>query len=86
DGLLARSTEGLIVLPGAAGTVQEIFQAATPNYYTTATPAPIVLVNRDHWTRQLPAWPLLRALGSGRAMADRIHLVDTVEEAAAVFT
>lgn len=84
DGLLARSTEGVIVLPGAAGTVQEIFQTATPNYYTNATPAPIVLVDRDHWTRRLPAWPLLRALGAGRAMADRIHLVDSVEEAAAV--
>jgi hypothetical protein len=30
----------------------------------------------------LPAWPLLHALARGRPMADHIHLVDTVEEAA----
>ena len=33
DGLLARSTEGIVVLPGAAGTAQEVFQAVTPLYY-----------------------------------------------------
>ena len=33
DGLLARSNAGVVFLPGAAGTVQEIFDNATPNYY-----------------------------------------------------
>ncbi|MFG2600045.1 LOG family protein [Streptomyces sp. NPDC048462] len=83
DGLLARSTAGVIFLPGAAGTVQEIFDSATPNYYgSRGEPAPMVLVGRDHWTRELPAWPLLRALAADRPMAARIALVDTVEEAA----
>ena len=36
DGLLARCTAGLVVLEGAAGTVQEIFQAATRLYYAPA--------------------------------------------------
>lgn len=82
DGLLARSTAGVIFLPGAAGTVQEIFDSATPNYYgSRGEPAPMVLVGRDHWTRELPAWPLLRALAADRPMAARIALVDTVEEA-----
>ncbi|BAU86393.1 rossmann fold nucleotide-binding protein [Streptomyces laurentii] len=31
DGLPARSTAGVVFLPGAAGTVQEIFDDATPN-------------------------------------------------------
>lgn len=84
DGLLARCTAGVVFLPGAAGTVQEIFDAATPNYYgSRGEPAPMVLVDREHWTTDLPAWPLLRALAEGRAMQDRIALVDTVDEAPA---
>ncbi|MFK0102417.1 LOG family protein [Streptomyces sp. NPDC091040] len=82
DGLLARSNAGVIFLPGAAGTVQEIFDSVTPNYYESrGEPVPMVLVGRDHWTRELPAWPLLRTLASGRTMESRIALVDTVEEA-----
>jgi len=86
DGLLARSTAGLVVLEGAAGTVQEIFQAATPLYYSRAgaTLPVVVLVGARHWTRVVPVWPALTALASGRAMAEHLHLVDSVEEAAEV--
>ncbi|MEV6688934.1 LOG family protein [Streptomyces sp. NPDC051130] len=81
DGLLARSNAGVVFLPGAAGTVQEIFDNATPNYYASrGEPTPMVLVDRRHWTEQLPAWPLLRALARGRAMESRIALVDSVAE------
>ncbi|WP_369376008.1 LOG family protein [Streptomyces sp. cg36] len=84
DGLLARSTAGVIFLPGAAGTVQEVFDNATPNYYESrGEPTPMVLVDRAHWTERLPVWPLLRALAEGRPMAGRIALVDSVDEAAA---
>ncbi|WP_175409355.1 LOG family protein [Streptomyces sp. TRM64462] len=83
DGLLARCTAGVVYLPGAAGTVQEIFDNATPNYYESrGEPTPMVLVNRTHWTEHLPAWPLLRALAESRSMEHRIALVDTVDEAA----
>ncbi|MGW0333321.1 LOG family protein [Streptomyces sp. NPDC003011] len=83
DGLLARCTAGVVFLPGAAGTVQEIFDNATPNYYESrGEPTPMVLVNRAHWTEKLPAWPLLRALARERSMEDRIALVDRIEEAA----
>ncbi|HEX6445811.1 MAG TPA: LOG family protein [Streptosporangiales bacterium] len=85
DGLLARSTAGVVVLPGAAGTVQEIFQAATPAYYARdGHAAPIVLVGREYWTETLPAWPLLRVLARDRDMAGRIHLVDHVDEVPSV--
>ncbi|MEV5611671.1 LOG family protein [Streptomyces sp. NPDC052225] len=84
DGLLARSDAGVIFLPGAAGTVQEIFDNATPNYYESrGEPTPMVLVDRAHWTERLPTWPLLESLARGRAMESRIALVDTVEEAPA---
>jgi len=83
EGLLARSTAGLVVLEGAAGTVQEIFQAATPLYYSRAGAAlpVVVLVGRQHWTELVPVWPALSALASGRAMADHLHLVDSVDAA-----
>ncbi|MEV5282044.1 Rossmann fold nucleotide-binding protein [Streptomyces sp. NPDC051994] len=82
DGLLARSTAGVVFLPGAAGTVQEIFDNATPNYYESrGGPTPMVLVDRAHWTERLPTWPLLQALARDRPMAARIALVDSVSEA-----
>lgn len=82
DGLLARSNAGVVFLPGAAGTVQEIFDNATPNYYESrGEPTPMVLVDRTHWTEHLPAWPLLKALAKERPMESRIALVDAVEEA-----
>jgi predicted Rossmann-fold nucleotide-binding protein len=82
DGLLARCTAGVVFLPGAAGTVQEIFDNATPNYYESrGEPTPMVLVDRAHWTEHLPAWPLLQALARRRPMAARVALVDRIEEA-----
>ena len=82
DGLLARSNAGVVFLPGAAGTVQEIFDNATPNYYESrGEPTPMVLVNRAHWTERLPTWPLLQALARDRSMESRIALVDRIDEA-----
>lgn len=82
DVLLARATGGVVVLPGAAGTVQEIFQAATRNYYAAGVlPPPLVLVGNDYWRTTLPAWPLLQRLAAGRPMADRIAVCDTTEDA-----
>lgn len=85
DGLLARCTDGVVYLPGAAGTVQEVFQAVTGHYYASSPTAPLVFVGRSAWTDELPLWPLLSALASGRPMAGTVHLVDSVEEAAEVF-
>jgi predicted Rossmann-fold nucleotide-binding protein len=86
DVLLQRCRAGLVYLPGAAGTVQEIFQAGTEGYYAAdpAGVAPLVLVGVEHWTERLPAWPLLQRLGRDRPMGRHLHLVDDVEEAAAV--
>lgn len=85
--LLQVCDAGIVFLPGAGGTVQEVFQDACENYYATESAvAPMVLVGRRYWTEQLPAWPLLSALARGRPMEPHVHLVDTVEEAAALFT
>lgn len=83
DGLLARCTDGVVYLPGAAGTVQEVFQAVTGHYYASSPRAPLVLVGRSAWADQLPVWPLLMALAGGRPMAETVHLVDDIDEALA---
>jgi predicted Rossmann-fold nucleotide-binding protein len=83
--LLRRCNGGIAFLPGAAGTVQELFQDACENYYAEPpTVAPMVLVGNRHWTVDVPAWPLLSALAAGRAMAPTTVLVDGVDEAADV--
>ena len=83
--LLELCNGGIIFLPGAAGTVQEIFQDACENYYSAREAVtPMVLVGRRHWEHEYPAWPMLSRLAAGRPMADRVFLVDTVEEAVAV--
>lgn len=85
--LLQVCDAGIVFLPGAAGTVQEVFQDACENYYADpASVAPMVLVGRHHWTETLPVWPLLRALAEGRRMAPHVHLVDDITEAALVLS
>ncbi|WP_329373843.1 LOG family protein [Streptomyces sp. NBC_00669] len=81
DGLLSRCSAGAVFLPGAAGTVQEVFDAATANYYGShGEPAPMVLVDHAYWTDELPVWPLLNALAAGRSMGGRVALVDSVDD------
>ena len=85
--LLEVCDAGIVFLPGAGGTVQEVFQDACENYYADeSSVAAMVLVGRTYWTETLPAWPLLSELSRGRPMADRVHLVDSVEEAAELLT
>jgi predicted Rossmann-fold nucleotide-binding protein len=85
DVLLEVCRRGIVFLPGAAGTVQEVFQAACTNYYATPDQVvPMVFVGREHWTRIVPAWPLVSALAEGRPFAAGAHLVDDVSEAASL--
>jgi len=86
DVLLRLATGGLVCLPGAAGTVQEIFQGLTPRYYALPdeTIPPLVLVDVAYWTRDVPVWPLLEALADDRRMASAIHLVDDIADVAAL--
>lgn len=84
EALVADPARPVIVLPGAAGTVQEIFQAMTPRYYATQRPAPLVLIGREHWEREVPVWTPLRSLAHGRAAQPAVHLVDDIEQAVAL--
>lgn len=83
--LLELCQGGIVFLPGAAGTIQEIFQDACENYYGAREKVtPMILVGRRHWENEYPAWPLLRTMAAGRPMEERLFLVDTVDEAVAV--
>ena len=83
--LLQLCDAGIAFLPGAGGTVQEIFQDACENYYADESSiAPMVLVGASYWRDELPAWPLLQRLARGRLMEEQVRLVDTVDEALAV--
>lgn len=83
--LLSLCDAGIVFLPGAGGTVQEVFQDACENYYADASSvAPMILVGRRYWTEELPAWPLLLKLSRGRPMEGHVHLAGDVEEAVAL--
>ncbi len=83
--LLNRCTGGIVFLPGAAGTVQEIFQDACENYYAAPEAvAPMILVGQEYWENTFPVWPLLQRLAKGRAMESHLHLVETLDDALAV--
>jgi predicted Rossmann-fold nucleotide-binding protein len=88
DTLLHRCRGGIVFAPGSAGTVQEIFQAATDRFYAGpgSAAAPLVLLGGDHWRGTLPAWPLLQALARDSPMAGAVHVVDDPEEALALVT
>jgi predicted Rossmann-fold nucleotide-binding protein len=88
DSLLSRCRGGVVYLPGQAGTVQEIFQAVTENFYAADATlvAPLILVGRHYWTQTYPAWALLQRLGADRPMGESIHCVDSVKEAADLLT
>jgi predicted Rossmann-fold nucleotide-binding protein len=81
DTLLRRCNAGIVFLPGAGGTVQELFQDACENYYAQdGHQAPMVLVDREYWAVELPAWPLLRALAAKGGFLEHVHLVDDPAE------
>jgi predicted Rossmann-fold nucleotide-binding protein len=88
DTLLHRCRGGVVYLPGQAGTVQEVFQAVTENFYAADAHrvAPLVLLGRDYWRTTLPVWPLLTRLASGRPMADHVFCVNDVGAAVELLT
>ncbi|ANY19364.1 hypothetical protein A6F68_00838 [Tsuneonella dongtanensis] len=83
DGLITLAGAGLIIGPGNAGTVQEVFQDATQNYYRKpgTKPTPIALLGEAYWSRPAedgpdpigrtkPLKPLLMALAGEKPKTD----------------
>jgi hypothetical protein len=95
DGLVTVASGGIIFGPGNAGTVQEIFQDLTQNYYRGAlSPTPMVFLNPEYWSRpcddQLtlpprknsnkPLVPLVRQLAAEKDFHTAVHLSDDTAE------
>jgi predicted Rossmann-fold nucleotide-binding protein len=75
DSILRLSRGGIVFAPGWAGTVQEIFQAATKTFYQTDGPSgAFVFLGVDHW-RELPVEALLHPLLAKSPHGDQSHLV-----------
>ncbi len=84
DGLLAIAKHGVVFSPGSAGTIQEIFQDAAQNHYTTYEHAsPMIFFGTEYWTQTKPVYPLLAQLAEGRGYKDWLMITDSVEEALA---
>ena len=63
DGILTIAKGGIIYSPGSAGTLQEIFQDAVQNHYLSfGYASPMIFLDSDYWTKQIPVYPLLEEL------------------------
>ena len=85
DTILRLARGGIVFAPGGAGTVQEVFQAATKTYYCTdGASGAYVFLGREFWTSTLPVATLLRPLLAAAPYGDlspTVHLTDDVTEA-----
>jgi predicted Rossmann-fold nucleotide-binding protein len=85
DTILRLVRGGIVFASGRAGTVQEIFQAATKSFYATdGESGPFVFLGRHFWTEVLPVGSLLRPLLSQSPhgdLSDLIMITDDPDEA-----
>jgi predicted Rossmann-fold nucleotide-binding protein len=90
DIILRLARGGIVFAPGQAGTVQEVFQAATKTFYgTDGASGAYVFLDRAFWTETLPIEALLRPLMARSPFGDlsgTIHLTDDVHEAVRLLT
>ena len=89
DSILRLSRGGIVFAPGWAGTVQEVFQAATKTFYRTDGPSgAFVFLGVEHWSA-LPVEALLRPLLARSPHGDQSDLIvvtDSLDEAMAALT
>jgi len=84
EGLITVARAGIVFAPGAAGTIQEIFQDAAQNRYAvTGEVSPMVFLDRHFWCEEKPVYPLLSKLAEGFQYENFVTAVDTAEEAIA---
>lgn len=83
NGLLAIAKQGIIYFPGKAGTIQEIFQDGTQNYYRTFDYfSPMVLFGVKYWTTEIPVIRVLQKLFAPADFARHVLVTDDVATAA----
>ncbi len=84
DGILTIAMGGIIYTPGAAGTLQEIFQDGAQNHYETfGYASPMVFFGVDYYTKEIPVYPLLQQLmKDGKYQHLILSITDDCDEAA----
>ncbi len=84
DTILRLSRGGIVFAAGRAGTVQEVFQAATKTFYASdGGSGPYVFLDSAFWG-ELPAPALLRTLLSSTPagdLSDSVHVIDDIDTA-----
>jgi predicted Rossmann-fold nucleotide-binding protein len=89
DTILRLARGGIVFAAGRAGTVQEVFQAATKTFYASdGGSGPYVFLDSAFWGA-LPAPDLLRTLLATTPSGDLsglVHVVDEVADAVALLT
>ena len=83
DGLVTLATHGIIYTEGSAGTVQEIFQDATQNYYGDFCPMVFLSspaeTGEHYWEKTLPVRPLIEALLGKKPGFRNVLFTDSIE-------
>ena len=83
DTILRLARGGIVFANGRAGTVQEIFQAATKTFYATdGSSGPFVFLGRRFWTDEMPVATLLRPLLAASPHGDLTHLIEITDDPA----
>lgn len=87
DTILRLARGGVVFAPGKAGTVQEVFQAATKAYYASdGASGPLVFLGREYWTRTLPVESLLRPLLAASSEPDLDQLIHVTDDIPTIVT
>lgn len=83
--LLLKYSICFVVMPGGAGTVDELFETATLIQTGKVKGFPILLYGKEFWAPMLRQLDQMVELGTiGKGEMDFIHVVDSVEEATEV--
>lgn len=83
DGLVTFCTGGVVYTPGGPGTLQEVFQDAAQNFYTSAGGhlSPMIFLGTQFWHATLAAVPVLKQLFPEADFASAVLVTDSVEQA-----
>jgi len=83
DGLLAIAKQGIVYAEGKAGTIQEIFQDSTQNFYNTFKHfSPMIMFGVEYWTTKYPVVGVLQKLFKPADFKKFVLVTDDVEDAA----
>lgn len=86
EGLLALALGGILFAPGGAGTIQEIFQDACQNMYTTYTiKSPMIFYPSAYWTQDYPVFPVMEKLAAKGQFRHLLHLCEDLSQVPQLF-